>query len=130
LQDRLDGRAGNRRLPGGWLQLLRYRIVILTGEELLSRRVLQRDPDAVSRHLAGDAVILPVRHKVADLTAIYTLNDTGSFIWELIDGVRTLGDLVNELVAHFEVEPDEARQGVLALVEDLEAEGLVRETQA
>lgn len=93
----------------------------------LVTRVMQRDPAAVTRRLGGDTLILPVRHKVADLTAIYTLNETGSFLWEQLDGTRTIADLVDAMVAHFDVARDEAHSGLVELLGDLEDEGLIKE---
>jgi hypothetical protein len=97
--------------------------------EIDIRNVFVRDPAAVTRVLAGDTVILPVRHNVADLTAIYTLNETGSFVWQQLDGVRSVDDLVGELVAKYDVGIEQARRNVLELMKDLLEEGLVEEKQ-
>ncbi len=91
--------------------------------------VLLRDPTAVTRRLAEETVILPIRNTVADLTAIYTLNETGSFVWDRLDGAHSVGDVVTDLIAAFEVEVAEAQRTVLDLIADLRSEGLVREKQ-
>jgi hypothetical protein len=91
-----------------------------------STRVFARDESAVTRRVSGETVIVPVRHDVADLGAIYVLNETGSWIWEHIDGARSESDLVDALVGEFDVTPDQAAQDVTALLNDLSAERLVR----
>jgi hypothetical protein len=98
----------------------------MSNQDRLAARILTRHRSAVTRRLAGDTVILPVHHNVADLTAVYTLNETASFVWDQLDGTQTVGQLVDQIIDRYEVSPEDAARGVLALIEDLEAEGLVQ----
>ncbi len=41
-----------------------------------------RSQSVVSRRVAGETLIVPVRGKVGDLASIYSFNGTGSLIWE------------------------------------------------
>lgn len=97
------------------------------GAQPLAEKVLVRDPAAVTRRLAGDTVILPVRHRVTDLSAIYTLNQTGSFVWDHLDGQRSVADLIALVAAEYEVCTDDAEHDVQELMADLIGEGLVEE---
>ena len=96
-------------------------------DRCLERAVFVRDPAAVTRRLGEETVIVPLRHDVADLTSIYTLNDTGSFVWELLGGAFSLQQVCDRLEENFDVDPGQARRDVLELITDLEAEGLIRE---
>jgi Mrp family chromosome partitioning ATPase len=95
--------------------------------QAVAKKVLVRDPAAVTRRLAGDTVILPVRHRVTDLSAIYTLNETGSFLWDHVDGHRSVADLIALVAAEYDVAAAEAERDVGALIADLISEGLVEE---
>jgi hypothetical protein len=90
-------------------------------------RILARDTATVTRRVADETVLFPLRNSVVDLTSIYTLNETGSFVWEQLDGSRSVADLVDQVVARYEVPRAEADEDVSALIADLVAEGLVQE---
>ena len=53
-------------------------------------RCFQKDPNIVSRKIADEVILVPIRHNVGDLESIYTLNEVGARIWELVDGQRKL----------------------------------------
>jgi len=50
----------------------------------------QKDPAMVSRQIAGEVILVPIRKNVGDLESIYTLNDTAACAWALFDGQHTL----------------------------------------
>ena len=85
-----------------------------------------QDPSIVSRNIAGEMILVPIRSNVDDLESIYTLNETAARIWELLDGEHSLGAVRDAIVAEFEVEQEEAAQDVLALVAQLESIGAVQ----
>jgi len=83
--------------------------------------IYHHDPSIVARNIAGEVILVPIRNNVGDLDSIYTLNETAAFVWERLDGVRTLAEVVAALVAEYEVEPAQAGQDVLALIAQLES---------
>ena len=88
--------------------------------------VYLQDPSIVSRNIAGEMILVPIRSNVGDLDSIYTLNETAARIWELLDGEHSLGAVRDAIVAEFEVEQEEAVQDVLALIAQLESIGAVQ----
>lgn len=60
----------------------------------------------------------------------YGFNPTATRIWALVAEPQTLTALCEALSTEFEIEPAEARDDVLALLRDLESEGLVTLTPA
>jgi hypothetical protein len=62
----------------------------------------------------------------AERGAYYRLNRVGGRVWELLAArPRSVDDLVDQVVAEYEVEPERARADVGDLVERLSAHGLV-----
>lgn len=55
----------------------------------------------------------------------FSLNDTGTIVWENIDGSRTVRDLAEIVVAEYEGDRDLIVADVLSLVNRLADEGLV-----
>ena len=77
--------------------------------------------DLVSREIAGEVLLVPIRDNVGDLTSIYTLNETGAFIWSQMDGARTLADIRDALMAEFDVSADEAWADLIEFVDGLQS---------
>ena len=80
----------------------------------------------VHRKVADETILVPVRSNVADLECIYSLNETASRVWELLDGKRTVGEVLQVILDEFEVEPDEAEADLLEIMTQLLAAGAVR----
>jgi len=79
----------------------------------------------VSRVVAGETLIVPIRGKVGDLASIYSFNGTGSLVWKLLDSPKTLAELALAVSQEYEVEPARAEGDVTKFVEELKAVGLV-----
>ncbi len=56
---------------------------------------------------------------------IYSLDPVGTFIWQQIDGTRTLADILAVLVDAYDVDQDEARVDLIEFVNELAGRGLV-----
>jgi len=85
-----------------------------------------RHGEFVTREVAGETLVVPLRAGVGDLDSIYTVNDVGAAIWRLIDGRRTADDIALEVVRAFEVEPEQARRDVEDFLAELAEAGMIR----
>ena len=83
-------------------------------------KVYIKDPNIVNRKIAGEMVLVPIRHNVGDLACIYNLNEVGSRIWELIDGRVTVGQIRDKIVEEYEVTPEEAEADINEFLSQLE----------
>ena len=86
-----------------------------------------KDVDLVTREIAGETIIVPIWSKVADLDSIYTLNEVGSMIWNLIDGKTSVDQIVEAVCGAYDVSPEEARKDVLHFLESKKRQGLIKE---
>jgi len=84
--------------------------------------VYHHDPNIVSRLIADEMILVPIRKNVGDLENIYTLNETAARIWELIDGERSMAEIHQQMVDEYEVDPQQAEQDLLEILESLLAE--------
>jgi hypothetical protein len=57
---------------------------------------------------------------VGDPESIYTLNETGASIWELIDGRLIVSEIKESLVQEFEVKSEEAEKDLIEHLQQLE----------
>jgi chemotaxis protein methyltransferase CheR len=84
-----------------------------------------RDQNLVSRKVAGETLVLPIRAGAADLQHLFVLNDTAAWIWERLDGRRGIEQLAGELATEFEVDETRAREDIERLLAQLSETGLV-----
>jgi hypothetical protein len=81
--------------------------------------IYQHDPSIVSRLIAGETILVPIRKNVGDLESIYTLNESGARVWTLIDGQRTLAEVIQQIVAEFDIDEVQAADDIIELIENL-----------
>ena len=86
----------------------------------------EKDPDVVSREIAGEQILVPIRKKTADMAAIYVLNETGAHVWSLLDGVRSLSEVGAILAESYDVPSETVRADVVDLVGQLQELGMLR----
>ncbi len=73
-------------------------------------------PSIVTRKTGNEYVLVPIVNNIADMNSVYTLNETGAFIWELIDGKKSVGDLIEALTKEYEIDKDTATLDVFSLM--------------
>jgi hypothetical protein len=98
------------------------------GGDMLTESALQlftRSRSVVSRVVAGETLIVPVRGKVGDLASIYSFNGTGSLIWQLLDAPRSLADLIDAVEREYAVGQEKAQKDVTQFLNDMLSVGLL-----
>ena len=88
---------------------------------------LTRDGAIVARRIGDEFILVPIRQQAGEVDSIYTLNEVGARVWELLDGQTSLGAIRDAIVEEFEVSPEEAEVDLLAFVGQLQSVGAVVE---
>lgn len=89
--------------------------------------VLSRNENVVSRRIDTEVIFVPIRRQIGDLQCIYTTNEVGGRTWDLIDGKRSLQEILAIIVDEYDVTPDEAKADVEEFVKQLVEAGCVLE---
>jgi hypothetical protein len=76
--------------------------------------------DAVTKPLGGDVVLVHLR-----TNRIYTLNQTGARLWELLEQGHDLKRAREQMLLEFEVGEGQLRDEIRALVDELVKTGLL-----
>ena len=84
-----------------------------------------RSRAVVSRLVAGETLIVPVRGRVGDLPSVYSFNETGSLIWKLLDTPKRFAEVVSAVAQAYEVDAERVRQDVARFLGDLASASLV-----
>jgi coenzyme PQQ synthesis protein D (PqqD) len=92
---------------------------------LSDTQIFVRSRAVVSRVVAGETLIVPVRGKVGDLASIYSFNETGSLIWKFLDSPRAVGELVSGVAEEYLVDTEQVRRDVVRFLSEMRGEGLV-----
>jgi hypothetical protein len=95
----------------------------------LVSRERRGDREFVTRRIADETLIVPVVSGVGDLDAIFTLNETASRIWTLVEQPTTVQTIVEDVVRAFDVAPDRAARDVAEFLDRLADAGLIRMTE-
>ncbi len=85
-----------------------------------------KESDLVTRDVAGEEIIVPIKGHVGDLEGVFTLNEVGAMIWRLIDGQTTGRQLTEAVRNEYDVEATEAEKDVVDFLRSLEEAGLIR----
>lgn len=81
--------------------------------------VFKKSDRVVSRKIVDELILVPIRTSVADMESLYTLNDVGARVYELIDGQRTIAQICDAIVDEFEVTKEQAHTDVSTFTEQL-----------
>jgi hypothetical protein len=94
-----------------------------------AEQLFVRSQAVVSRRVAGETLVVPVRGKVGDLASIYSFNQTGSLIWQSLESPRGFAELVGIVEQEYAVLHDQARCDVKQFLHDMLSADLVQVRQ-
>ena len=77
------------------------------------------------RSIAGSWVALPLGEAVLDFRGMLTLNESGLILWRKLEGGATREELVETLLAEYDVTPDLAESDVDAFIKRLTDAGCI-----
>jgi hypothetical protein len=86
-----------------------------------------RSESVVSRVIAGETLIIPVRKGVGDLASIYSLNEVASVIWQTVTGPRSAEEIVHTLQKEFAGESEQIERDVRTFLDEMSSAGLISE---
>lgn len=82
-------------------------------------RIFSKSENVVTNEVGDECIIVPMYDNVADMDNVFTLNETGTFFWSLIDGKRTIADIVDKVTEEYDVDKETATKDVMAFMEEM-----------
>lgn len=98
---------------------------LMTNSKFEEQR-LEKNPSIVFRQIADETILVPIYHKTEDLSSVFTVNEVGSLIWELIDGEITIAGIRDRIVEEFEIGMQEAEDDLAEFLKQLEEADLLK----
>ena len=83
------------------------------------KSILSHSPGIVTRKTGNEYVLVPVTNNIADMNSVYTLNETGAFIWELIDGTRNIEEIINSVTEEYDIDHESAVEDVFSFINNM-----------
>ena len=83
------------------------------------KSILLRSPSIVTRKTGNEYVLVPIANNIADMNSVYTLNETGAFIWEQINGVKSVEEIISDVINEYDVDLKIASNDVFAFIDSM-----------
>jgi Coenzyme PQQ synthesis protein D (PqqD) len=88
--------------------------------EIILDSIYVPSEDVVARIIEDELIIVPLVAGVGDADEeLYTMNETGRAIWTLLDGKKTLGEIVSILSDEYSAIPEVIEHDVLGIMKEL-----------
>ena len=73
------------------------------------------------KEIAGSFVVIPVSSVLVDFNGMITLNETGVFLWRLLEEEKTFEELLDALQKEYDVDEKTAREDITAFLDQIRA---------
>jgi hypothetical protein len=83
------------------------------------KSILSHSPSIVTRKTGNEYVLVPITNNIADMNSVYTLNETGAFIWEHINGKRSVEEIINILTTEYDIDHESAENDVFSFIDNM-----------
>ena len=93
----------------------------------MTEKRYQRNEDFIFRKIVEEIILVPIKQNVAEMEAVFTLNEVGAFLWEQLGQPRSLSELHNAVLDEFEADPAIVLEDIEAFLNEAEAFGAVKE---
>lgn len=82
-------------------------------------KIYNKSKNIVTREIEGEVILVPVVSEATEMDSIYVLNETSSFIWNLLDGKNSLDDILNRMLDTYDVTPERAKKDIKDFINTL-----------
>jgi hypothetical protein len=96
--------------------------------EQIPGQCISQSRNVVSRVVADEAIVVPIRRGAADMDSIYTFNETGTRLWAMIEAHSSPAELAAHLESEYGLSAEMAAADTNRFLADLTEAGLIERT--
>ena len=85
----------------------------------LWEKVYKKRDEIVSREIAGETILVPIKGKLADMQRIFALDHVSEYIWEQLDGETKVKDILTGVVDLYDVDKQQAQSDLFEFINEL-----------
>ena len=86
---------------------------------------MKRKADFVVQNICGEIILLPLGAQILDLNGLIRLNETGAYLWKLLEHDVSTDELATALVEKFDVDSTIAYADVQFFIREIEKMGVL-----
>lgn len=83
----------------------------------------------ILRDIAGECVLVPTGATTQEFNGLITMSETAKFIWENIEKVDSLEEMVQKILDEYEIDEETAKKDAVGFISQLLANGFVELTK-
>ena len=85
--------------------------------------------EVILRDVAGEHVLIPTGQTTQEFNGMITVSDTAKFIWEHLEKVDSLEEMIKAILDEFDVDEKTAAQDCVGLIAELVRIGFIEPTK-
>jgi len=90
--------------------------------------IYRKKENMVTRRIAGETLLVPIRSQVADMQNIFALtHSSAEYIWQQLDGKQNLEQIHQGILDNFQVENQQALSDLQEFISQLLRAGIIEE---
>lgn len=86
---------------------------------------MKKNNEFVLREMADKYILLPFGQNALDFNGVITLNETGKFIWEMLDSESDIDVIAKEMAVKYGIDEETAKNDTVAFIESLKEDGCI-----
>jgi hypothetical protein len=86
----------------------------------LLNNIYKKKEKLVVKKVKDEYIIVPIVGNLVSMDAVYTLNEVGAFIWEQIDGKKSLIEIIEKITFEFHVDAETAKTDLIEFIKQAE----------
>lgn len=79
----------------------------------------KKNKEIVTRGIAGETLLVPIYGKLADMERIFALSSVGEYVWQELDGEKTLRGIRDGILTDFNVDKERADADLMEFMAEL-----------
>lgn len=88
---------------------------------------MKQNPDYIITDVADSHILVPVGKSAVNFNSIISLNDMGKTIWDLLEKEMTEEELLQSILAEYEVSAEQAKADIASFISKLRENGCIED---
>ena len=98
---------------------------MVTDSIQVMKSIYKKTESVVTREIAGETMLIPITGNLADMQSLFALDDVSAFIWNMLDGSKSIDEIVSGVTVEYDVPEVKAEEDAVAFLQELSEAGLV-----
>jgi len=90
-----------------------------------AEQLYNRNPEFIFRKIVDEMILVPIHKNVADMDAIFSLNEVGAFVWDQIEQPRSFDEIQHTLADEFDQDSEVIQSDLRVFLDEMVKIGAV-----